>query len=219
MPRKKGALHTLVTEQKWTLLSLLIVLGMFAMAQFTMEAGNLAKQRQMAKYSGQGKLKLGGEFSLKDKDGRVYSSDNLKGHYTLMFFGYMYCPDICPATLALLTDVYEGLPMAAQEQVQVLFVSVDPKRDVAQDLRDYAQAYNPNFDAVTGSASQLNDMTEKFGTTYEILQPRGLDQNDYLVNHSGWIYLLGPEGEYLRHYPHTMDAELLKNSLLPYLMP
>lgn len=157
---------------------------------------------------------IGGPFNLVNTQGDVVSEQDLLGHYTMLFFGFTYCPDICPTTLALAANAYDALPAKKQNKLNVTMVSVDPKRDTLEHLYNYVTAYHPDFSGWTGSKEQIDDMVKAYLVYYTIMPPADATQpNDYLVNHSGYLYLMGPDGSYIKHFPHEISADELATQL------
>lgn len=129
-------------------------------------------------------------FILEDQFGKSVSEANLKGQWTLLFLGYTSCPDICPMTLAKLTQVYEKL--SDTYPVNIWFVSVDPKRDVADKRRQYIDYFNPSFTAVSAEHKQLFPFVRNLGLVYAI-HDDGETEN-YTVDHSASVTLVDPSG-------------------------
>lgn len=115
----------------------------------------------------------------------------LQGKWTLVFFGYTFCPDICPTTLAELRQLLGSLPAEQRQQVQVLMVSVDPQRDTPQQLRDYLAYFDPDYIGLTG---QLDDIQQLANALSIPFIPGDSSQENYTVDHSGNLALLGPDG-------------------------
>lgn len=131
-------------------------------------------------------------FTLTNEDGQTVTADQYTGKVNLLFFGYTHCPDICPLTLGRLSSVMKRLPPDVAEQVRVLFVSVDPKRDKPELLREYTSAFGENVVGLTGSRGQLDELTKRFRTTYGYGEP---DENgDYLVSHASAVYAFDTGG-------------------------
>ena len=143
-------------------------------------------------------------FQLQDQDGHVFSRAQLKGHWTLLFFGYTNCPDVCPLTLAEAKGFYNRVvdtPYGAD--TRVVFVSVDPKRDTPAQLKRYVKYFHPAFVGITGSREQLDRLTRALGIFYAY---RG-EGDDYLVDHSAAMALLDANGDLraLFSAPHAAD--------------
>jgi protein SCO1/2 len=132
------------------------------------------------------------EFALLDQSGAPFGNQRLKGHWSLMFFGFTHCPDVCPTTLALLAQVEKTL--AADQRVplpQVVLVTVDPQRDTPAQLASYVKFFSPTFTGVTGNPDAVAELTRAMGVpTARVDLPNG----DYTVDHSAVIFVLDPQG-------------------------
>lgn len=134
-------------------------------------------------------------FKLTDDQDRPFTENNLRGHWTFIFFGYTYCPDICPVTLAVLNQV--DLLLREQKpsvHPRFIFVSVDPNRDTTKRLAEYVSYFNPAFMGVTGLEEQLRTLTGPLGIAYERSSDTESSDN-YLVGHSGSILLINPQAQ------------------------
>jgi protein SCO1/2 len=132
-------------------------------------------------------------FTLTSEDGTTVTQQQYAGKINLLFFGYTHCPDTCPITLARLRKVIHGLPPDVAKQVQVLFVSVDPKRDSPGVLRTYTAAFGEMFIGLTGTKAQLDALTRRYRTTYGYGEP---DANgNYEVTHGSAVYAFDAAGK------------------------
>lgn len=147
-------------------------------------------------------------FTLTSHEGTPLTLEQLKGHWTLLFFGYTHCPDICPTTLAVLKGVAQKLDSepALADSTRTLFVSVDPKRDTPQHLQQYITYFNPAFVAATGSKSEIDNLTMQVGAVY--MFEGDTSRDDYIVNHSATIVLIDPQGRFYARFnaPHTASG-------------
>jgi protein SCO1/2 len=134
------------------------------------------------------------DFSLIDSHGRAFGPANLRGHWSLMFFGYTNCPDFCPTTLTTLAAMQKRLRAAkAPVLPQVIFVSVDAKRDTPAQLAKYVPYFDPGFIGLTAADQpSIEAIAKKLGVAV-VIQPAAADGN-YTVDHSGAIFVLNPEG-------------------------
>jgi len=131
------------------------------------------------------------DVQMTDEQGRPVTLDELKGKWALLFFGYTYCPDICPTTLAQLRQVKSELPKEAVERLQVVLVSVDPNRDTPQQLKQYLGYFDKDFRGLTGSLEE----TQKLANAVSIpFIPADTSKPGYTVDHSGNLAILGPDG-------------------------
>lgn len=147
-----------------------------------------------------------GPFSLLDSEGRAFTQDNLSGHWTLIFFGFTNCPDICPTTMNTLNRVYEQLNADEEflEKLQVLFVSVDPERDEGETLRKYIDYFNPAFIGATANDAELHRLTRQFGVLFMKVELPG--QSDYSMDHSASILLVDPQLRFVGVFSQPHDA-------------
>jgi protein SCO1/2 len=143
---------------------------------------------------------LGGDFSLIDHTGRPVTIGDFKPPFRLIFFGYTYCPDVCPTELQRISLLLDGLgPLA--ERVQPIFISIDPERDTEAVLKNYVGNFHPRLVGLTGSKAQLRAAAKKFGVYFGKMFPmptpgEGDSDSDaeYLMNHSSLIFLTGAKG-------------------------
>lgn len=132
------------------------------------------------------------DFSLQSGDS-YFTEQDLEGKWSFVFFGYTYCPDVCPTTMAALKEFYLSLPETAQKDTQVVLISVDPERDDAKRLQQYANAFHPSFRGATAPHEQLQSFARQFGAIYyKVGEGEG-----YLVDHTAKVFLIDPQG--LRH--------------------
>jgi protein SCO1 len=149
-------------------------------------------------------LPPGGDFVLQSADGPVDTA-KLRGTVVLVYFGYTYCPDICPTSLSTTSRALETLTPAEQALVKVVFVSVDPERDTPARLKDYAAFFHPNIVGVTGSAEAVATAARMFGASYarqEVGSAAG-----YVIDHSAWTYVVAPDGRLVERIPHGATVE------------
>ena len=132
------------------------------------------------------------EFSLEDHRGKVFSNENLKGHWSFVFFGYTHCPDICPTTLALLNQVDQAIKKETDIDLpKTIFISVDPERDTVTQLAEYVPYFNSDFTGVTGSIENLQVLTKSLGIAFG--KEGDTESEEYEVFHSSRIMLIDPE--------------------------
>jgi protein SCO1/2 len=139
------------------------------------------------------------DFVLKTADGSEFRLSSYRGKVILLDFGYTFCPDICPTTLAELAQVRAQLGEAAK-QVQVVFITVDPERDSPERLRSYTQAFDPSFIGLTGSPEQLAAVRQAYDVFAEKQVVPGTSAV-YLIAHSAYVYLIDPEGQLQQLFP------------------
>ena len=130
-------------------------------------------------------------LSLTNQDGQAQAMDQLKGQWSLLFFGYTFCPDICPATLAQLRQLKGMLPAETQAQLRVVLVTVDPHRDNAEQLKKYLGFFDPAFMGLTGAQEDLQKLAGAVSIPYI---PADTSKENYTVDHSGNLVIIGPDG-------------------------
>ena len=150
--------------------------------------------------------KVIGDFSLLDHEGNPFGLSKLQGKWSLLFFGYTHCPDVCPVTLSTLDQVVKKLHEKQQDKnLQVLFVSVDARRDTPEQLADYVHYFNPEFIGLGGSTSQIDSITRQIGVAYFIGKNDGTDE--YTVDHTASVFLVDPEKRLVGIYSTPHDAD------------
>jgi protein SCO1/2 len=158
--------------------------------------------------------RIGGQFTLVNQDGRQVSDRDFAGQYRLMYFGYTYCPDVCPVDLQRLMAGYkllEGSDPAIAAKFAPIFVSVDPERDTPKVLKQYVTAFSPKLIGLTGSPEQIAKVAKEYAIVYSKEQRPGA--TDYLVNHSRVAYLFGPKGDPIALIPQDGTPEAIAAEL------
>ena len=137
-----------------------------------------------------GAAAIGGPFKLTDQNGKPRSDADFRGQYTLVFFGYTNCPDVCPTTLQTLTDAMAVLGPKA-DKVTPVFITVDPERDTAKALKDYAANFTPRLVMLTGSPADIAAVAKE----YRVYYAKAGEGPNYAMDHTAGIYLMGPDGD------------------------
>ena len=148
-----------------------------------------------------GEALVGGPFRLTDQHGAEVTEQDFAGRYMLIYFGYTYCPDFCPISLANMTQALDLLPPDQAEQVVPILITVDPERDTVEQLAEYAPLFHPSLVALTGRPRQIKAAAKAY-RVYFAKAGNG-DSDTYLMDHSSFIYLMGPDGRYVRHFATT----------------
>jgi protein SCO1 len=183
---------------------LLLLLGLLLGA--CSEAGDSAPPLQGAK--------LGGPFTLVNQDGQPVSDTQFDGKYRLVYFGFTYCPDVCPVDLQNIGKAMRQLEKsdpALAARVQPIFITVDPERDKPAVMKQYVSAFHPRIIGLTGTKEQIADVSKKFGVYAQKEDRQG--SSDYLVNHSRIALLFGPKGEPIAILPHEEGADAIAAEL------
>jgi cytochrome oxidase Cu insertion factor (SCO1/SenC/PrrC family) len=156
---------------------------------------------------------VGGPFALTDQAGKVRSDADFRGKLMLVYFGFTYCPDVCPTDLQAIGLTLDKLGRDA-DQVQPIFITVDPERDTASHLADYVALFHPRLLGLTGSA----DAIRKAADAYKVYYARvPLKDADYTVDHTAYIYLMDRDGSYLGFFPPGTSADRMVEIIKPRL--
>ncbi|MEM7536356.1 MAG: SCO family protein [Chloroflexota bacterium] len=144
-----------------------------------------------------------------DVDGETFQLSDHKGKYVVINFGYMFCPDICPLTLAELASFYTQLDADKASQVEVVFVSVDPERDTPEQLTLYMNAFHEDFHGLHIDTPEVLDLTKKAYSIYAEKRIVDGDEENYFVDHSGGFYVIDPEGQFELFFSHDTKADAI----------
>ena len=147
-------------------------------------------------------------------NGDRFTEKNFIGKWSLVFFGYTYCPDVCPNMLGIMNQVWQELEKKnALNNIQFIFVSIDPERDSLKKLQEYVTYFNSSFIGITAEKQQLSEFTKKLGIVYEKDSvSRGPD--NYLINHSSAIVVINPNGQYQAFFSTPHDPQNIANDLI-----
>ncbi len=151
-----------------------------------------------------GVASIGGAFTLVDQKGSGFSSEQLKGKYSLIYFGFTHCPDICPLTLATMTQALEMAGPAGDDVVPV-FITFDPERDTTTALADYAANFHPRLVALTGTVEQVREAANAYRVYFK--KKPETAPGEYTVDHSGFVYFMDRQGVYVTHFKPDATAQ------------
>ena len=169
---------------------------------------------------------FGGSFSLIDQHGMRRTDADFRGKYMLVFFGYTYCPDVCPTTLAVEAEALDKLGARASNIVPI-FITVDPKRDTPEKLKSYLSAFDAepsssrsNFVGLTGTDEEIDKAADGYEVYYKAhLDGRFGGAEDYSVDHTGNVYLMSPEGKFVAYYSQGISPDELAADLMQKVSP
>jgi protein SCO1 len=157
------------------------------------------------------------EISGTDYDGSPFQLSHYRGKLSLLFFGYTYCPDICPMTLANVSQAYKDLEAESSNLVQdlnIVFVTIDPERDTPERLAEYVPLFNPNFHGVYVPQDQLDAVKSAYGVYAEKSQlPEGQTEAGYLMDHTAGVYLIDRQGNMRALFKHDIPSQDLARDL------
>jgi protein SCO1/2 len=158
---------------------------------------------------------IGGPFTLVNQDGKTVTDKDFRGRFMLVFFGYTHCPDICPTELQVMAAAMRKLGDKADRVVPV-FITVDPERDTPSELKAYLKNFGDEFVGLTGTDAQIAKVAKEYKVAYS-KRKEGQGGNDYSVDHSSIIYLMGPTGNFVDHLTFGVTAPQMAKKLQRYL--
>lgn len=162
-----------------------------------------------------GTPQIGGPFSLIDHEGQPRTDADFKGKILLVYFGYSFCPDICPSALYNMSQALDALGPTAKE-IQPLFITIDPARDTVEHLARYRENYHPSFVMLTGSAAQIQQAMKAYKVHGTKVKPDGTT-TEYLMDHTSIIYIMNRQGRFIAHFNHLTPPNELKKTLIEIL--
>lgn len=158
-----------------------------------------------------GQALIGGPFQLIDTNGKPRTDRDFRGKYTLIYFGFTHCPDICPTTLIVMENALKALGKK-RARVVPIFITLDPGRDRPEIIGKYIAHFGDDLVGLTGSDAQIRQAADAYKIYY-----RRVEQPDsamkYVIDHSGFIYLMGPDGRYITHFTHGTPEQILTEKL------
>jgi cytochrome oxidase Cu insertion factor (SCO1/SenC/PrrC family) len=162
-----------------------------------------------------GRGTVGGPFTLTDQAGRQRSDTEFRGKLMIIYFGYTYCPDVCPTDLMAITQALDAMGPAAQG-IQPVFITIDPERDTKL-LGDYVSAFHHSLVGLTGSPEEIRKVANSYKAFYSKVKDER--SGDYSIDHAGVVYLMGRSGEYLGFMPPQTGPDRLIEILRKHLAP
>ena len=163
-----------------------------------------------------GRVPVGGSFELTDQTGLRRTDADFRGELVVLYFGYTYCPDVCPTELQSISLALDKLGAAA-EAAQPLFITVDPERDTPARLSDFVSAFHPRLIGLTGSLAEIRKTATAYKTFFARHSIAG--SGDYSVDHTGFIYLVGKDGRYLGFLPPGLAPDAIADAIRTRLGP
>lgn len=156
---------------------------------------------------------VGGPFELTDQDGKRVSDTQFRGKLMLVFFGYIFCPDVCPTTLL---DVGQALEKLGKDagQVQPIFITIDPERDTPAAMKDFLGNFDPRVIGLTGTPSEIQAAAKAYRVYYAKAAGK---ERDYLMDHSVFIYLMDRDGKYVTHFTNKQRADEIAAAIRKFL--
>ena len=160
-------------------------------------------------------IDIGGPFELTDNHGKRVTDKDFRGKFMLVYFGYGYCPDVCPTELQNIAAALDKLGDAA-EAVQPIFITVDPQRDTVAFLADYVPLFSDRLIGLTGSPEEIDKVAKAY-RVYYAKAPNGAGKDDYLVDHTSFVYLMGRDGTFLTMFRGGTDPAKMARTITGYM--
>src|SRR5262245_2439993 len=162
-----------------------------------------------------GKALIGGPFTLVDQTGRTVTDQDFRGRYMLVFFGFTHCPEVCPAELQVMSVALDELGPKA-DQVVPIFITLDPERDTQEAMGAFVKNFGSRFVGLTGSPEAIAAAADAYRVAYAKIQ-EDVRKPDYSIDHTGLVYLMGKDGEYITHFAYGTPAAKMTETLRRYL--
>lgn len=156
----------------------------------------------------------GGDFVLQSPSGRVSLSD-YRGKIVLLYFGYTFCPDVCPTSLSLMAQALSMLTPDELNGIKAFFISIDPERDTLDVLKVYTPFFHPAIVGLGGTVEEVAQVASQYGARYMKQKPK--DGAPYAVDHSSFTYLIGPDGKLAASLPHGSSPQQIVDKIRPLL--
>lgn len=149
---------------------------------------------------------IGGDFTLTDYDGKEFNSDMMKGRLSIVYFGFTFCPDICPTSLQKLAQILSTLDKYNID-VLPIFITVDPARDTTSLLKEYLGHFHPKIIGLTGSDEQIKNVADLYKVYYAVAEGATTEDDKYMLDHTSFMYIMGKDGKYMKHFYMNSTAE------------
>jgi len=162
-----------------------------------------------------GQATVGGPFSLVDQDGKRVTDQDFRGRYMLVFFGFTYCPDVCPSALQVISAALDKLGDKASRVTPVL-ITVDPERDTPEQLKSYVASFHPRLVGLTGTPQEIEAVARAYRAYYRKVKDERSTAG-YTIDHTSIIYLMGPDGRFVSHFTHVSSVDTIVAGLSRYL--
>ena len=187
-----------------------LVWGTYVGPNYFPKQGGMEKTKEVTVQS-IGVPQIGGSFQLVNQDGKIVTEADFIGKYMLVYFGYTYCPDVCPTSL---TVIEEALDMLGDEASQItpIFITVYPERDNPEAMKLYVEHFHPRQVGLTGSVEQVKAVAKAY-KAYFSKSGDGYDDDDYLIDHSSITYLMAPNGKFITHFSHGVEAQSMAEKI------
>jgi len=218
----QGASKTRARQQgpiTWNSVGLLVVVGSGCLYYYTLKEQERYQRMTETKLErGLGKPTIGAPFRLVDHNGQMRKSEDFKGKWMLIYFGFTYCPDICPNELMRMTEIIERLDAAevTKDKVVPLLITIDPERDGPNQLKDYLEDWHPRMLGLTGTPGEIREVCKAY-RVYFNKAVMGNDPTDYLIDHSIMFYLMDEDGEFTDYFGKALTPMEIHDKITKYV--
>lgn len=162
-----------------------------------------------------GQATVGGPFQLVDQDGKRVTEQDFRGKFMLVYFGFIYCPDVCPTALQVMAAALDKLGAKA-ERITPVLITVDPERDTPTQLALYVKSFHPRLVGLTGSPQEVEAAAKAYRVYFK-KAPDPKSTAGYTMDHSSIVYVMGPDGQYRTHFTHTTNPDVMADRLVRLL--
>lgn len=159
---------------------------------------------------------LGGPFTLVDNTGKTVTDKDFQGKYMMVYFGYTFCPDVCPTSLGTIAAALDIIGPEKAAKVTPVFITIDPERDTTEVLADYVPNFHPSIVGLGGTVEQVTAVAGSYRAYFAKVNAEE-DPENYSVDHSSVVYLMGPDGQFVVHFSHGTTAEDMSAKLADIL--
>jgi protein SCO1/2 len=173
------------------------------------------KSGEAGSVQGTGQALIGGPFTLTDQTGKTVTQADYKGKYMLIYFGFTFCPDVCPTELQVMAGAVSTLGAKAAE-VQPIFITVDPERDTADVLATYVKQFDPRLVGLTGTPEQIATVAKEYRVFYQKVKDEETS-GDYTMDHSSIVYLMDPDGQFLTFFPPGVSPDEMSAKIASFM--
>jgi protein SCO1/2 len=205
---KRRLLRTLVLS-----VFALIIGGGIAFWQVSQEQASTVSSVQ--KHTAMPGVQIGGAYELVDHNGQMRTDKDFLGRYKLIYFGFTYCPAICPTELQKISAVMAQLPLETAAQIQPLFITIDPQRDTVAVMNDYISLFDERLIGLTGTPEQIESVKKTYRVYAKAVQEDGM--TDYTMDHSSYIYFMSPDDQLLGMYRMQDDVDYVTTDVISLL--
>ena len=189
-------------------LPLVVVVVLVALASIV-----IWRSQNVVTSSSDSTVPIGGGFELTDHHGQTVTENSYSGKYLLVFFGYTYCPDVCPMTLERVAATLNGLGASASK-VQSLFVSVDVGRDTPEGLAEFLELFHVDIIGLTGTEEQIRQIAKAYRIYFARIEEKGSGEDDYIMDHTSLLYFMSPDGSYITHFQGNANPAVMTEYIL-----